>query len=250
MIYTTDSGNHPSGVSVGVIMMDARVPYPPGSPNNAETFPFPVTYECINEANYDSLIYVPRFDELLDRFIEAGQRLVSRGVKAVVGSCGFMVLFQRELSEALPVPVFSSSLLQIPLIAQTISPARKIGIVTFSGDSLSENHMGIATGNLPIDCVVHGLENRPAFRSAVHEESGILDFDAVESDVVAEALDMQERNPDIGSILLECTDLPPYAAAVAQATSLPVYDVNSLIFWAYSAIKPRTYGHHAASPSR
>jgi hypothetical protein len=243
MQYTSKSPLYPAGIPVGIIMMEAKVPYPPGSPNNARTFPFPVSYATIKGATYDSLIYSPQFDKLRDHFIAAGRDLVERGVKAVIGSCGFMVLFQRELAANLPVPVFSSSLLQMPLIAQTIAPGKKIGIITFSGDSLTEKHMALATGGLPLDYVVHGLESRPAFRAAVHEESGVLDFEAVEADVVAEAIVMQQQNDDLGAILLECTDLPPYAAAVAEATGLPVYDINSLIRWAYAAVEPSRYSH-------
>lgn len=241
MQYLSASPLYPAGIPIGIIMMEARVPYPPGSPNNARTFPFPVTYERISGATYDSLIYTPRFEELLERFLRAGAQLVEQGVKAVVGSCGFMVLFQRELTDHLPVPVFSSSLLQMPLIAQTISPKRKIGIVTFSSTSLTERHMEIATAGLPLNYVSRGLEKRPNFYRTVHEESGVLDFDKMEADVVAEAVDMQREHPDLGAILLECTDLPPYAAAVAEATKLPVYDVNSLILWAYNAVEPRSY---------
>lgn len=243
MEYIAYTGPYAAGIPIGVIMMDARVPYPPGSPNNARTFDYPVTYELIGEANYDSLIYAPRFDELRERFLEAGRRLVERGVKAIVGSCGFMVLFQHELARELPVPVYSSSLLQLPMIAQTISPESLVGVITFSGSSLTDRHMEIATAGLPIRTVIHGLEERSAFRSAVHEESGVLDFEAVEADVVAEALVLQEANPDVGAILLECSDLPPYAPAIAEATGLPVYHFMTLIDWAYRAVEPRRYPH-------
>lgn len=241
MRYVADTGKYPAGIPVGVIMMDARVPYPPGSPNNARTFDFPVVYEVIAEAKYDTLIYAPQFDALKDRFIEAGRRLVERGVKAIVGSCGFMVLFQRELADALPVPVFSSSLLQLPLISQTIAASTQVGILTFSSDSLTERHMEIATAGLPLRYTVSGLEHRLAFRAAVHEEQGSFEFSEMEADVVGEVVRMQEAHPDLGAILLECTDLPPYAAAVREATGLPVYDVMTLIRWAHSAVEPRRY---------
>ncbi|MFC5337073.1 aspartate/glutamate racemase family protein [Leucobacter denitrificans] len=243
MRYVANTGIHPAGIPIGVIMMNAKVPYPPGSPNNARTFEYPVTHETIAEANYESLIYAPAFDKLRDQFIEAGHRLVERGVKAVVGSCGFMVLFQRELAEALPVPVYSSSLIQLPLISQTISPAKQVGILTFSAESLTSRHMEIATAGLPLRYVIHGLSHRPAFRAAVAEESGSFEFEEMEADLVAEALEMQKQNPDLGAILLECTDLPPYAPAIRKATGLPVHDVMTLIDWAHRAAEPRVYPH-------
>jgi len=39
---------------------------------------------------------------------------------------------------------------------------------------------------------------------------------------------MISRNPDIGSVVLECTDLPPYAVRLQQEIGLPVYDLTTL----------------------
>lgn len=243
MLYTVRSGIHAAGIPVGIVMMETHVPYPPGSPLNARTFDFPVTYEVVSGATMDALIYAPQYEALKERFIQAGRDLVSKGVRAVVGGCGFMVLFQRKLAEALPVPVYSSSLLQLPLIAQSIPAGKSIGILTASKPSLSPRHMEIACAGLPIQYVINGLEERPAFKSTVHDQSGTLDFDAFQADVVAEALAMQDSNPDIAAILLECTDLPPYADAVSEATGLPVYDITTLTNWAYQAVEPKRYPH-------
>jgi hypothetical protein len=103
--------------------------------------------------------------------------------------------------------------------------------------------MEIACAGLPIKYVVHGLEERPAFKSAVHDQVGTLDFDAVQADVVAEAVAMQQSNHGLGAIVLECTDLPPYADAVAEATGLPVDHIVTLINWAHRAVDPQRYPH-------
>lgn len=241
MKYTVTSGTYAAGIPVGIVMMETHVPYPPGSPNNALTFEFPVTYAVVPGASMDALIYTPQFEELKASFIEAGQTLVERGVRAVVGGCGFMVLFQRELAEILPVPVYSSSLVQLPMIANTMAPDRSVGIITASGVSLTPRHLEIACAGMEVRHVVGGLEDRPAFKAAVHDQIGELDVEAVEADVVAEAKALQQRDPQLGAILLECTDLPPYARAVREATGLPVYDVNSLIRWAHHAVEPPRY---------
>ncbi len=243
MLYHAPVGQDWAGFSAGIVTMQCRVPYPPGSPNNARTFDFPVLYAKVGGATMDTLIYQPNKSDLLDEFIKAGEYLVAQGVKAVFGGCGFMVLFQRELTATLPVPVYASSLIQMPLIAQTLKPAAKIGILTASGTSLTPEHMAIASNGLSIPHVIHGLEERPAFKESVHIQTGVMDSNAVERDVVAEALAMQAANPDLGAILLECTDLPPYARAVRDATGLPVYDINSLIHWGYRAVEPTNYHH-------
>jgi hypothetical protein len=243
MKYTVTSGTYAAGIPVGIVMMETHVPYPPGSPNNAQTFDFPVSYAVVPGASMETLIYAPRFEELKESFLEAGRTLVDRGVRAVVGGCGFMVLFQEELANALPVPVYSSSLIQLPMIASTLNRDQSVGIITASGASLTPRHLEIACRGMEVPHAIGGLEHRPAFKAAVHDQTGELDFTAVEAEVAAEARELQEKIPNLGAILLECTDLPPYAHAVRQATGLPVYDVNTLIDWAHHAVVPRHYGH-------
>jgi Asp/Glu/hydantoin racemase len=243
MLYTARKGQDYYGFPVGVVAMECFIPYPPGSPMNPRTFDFPVIHASVPGATMDALIYNPQTELLRDRFIQAGEQLVRQGVKAVFGGCGFMILFQKELSEALPVPVYSSSLLQLPMINQSLKKDQTIGIISASGVSLTPKHMEIACNGMEIPYVIHGLENRPAFKAAIHDQVGTLDSDAVEADVVAEALLMQQQHPNLGAILLECTDLPPYAKAVNQATGLPVYDITTLINWGYSAVEPKDYHH-------
>jgi hypothetical protein len=59
--------------------------------------------------------------------------------------------------------------------------------------------------------------------------------------VVNAALDMLEEADDIGAILLECSDMPPYAAAVQEATQLPVFDFITLIKWLHNATTQKPY---------
>ncbi len=39
---------------------------------------------------------------------------------------------------------------------------------------------------------------------------------------------MVDEHPEIGPIVLECTNMPPYARAVADVTGRPVYDITTL----------------------
>lgn len=241
MIYTANKGQDVYGIPIGIIVMDCLIPYPPGTPGNAQTFDHPVIYSVVKGADMESLIYNPK-PELLERFIAAGRELVRQGAKAIVGNCGFMVLFQREMAAALPVPVFMSGLLQLPLIRQGLKSDQSIGIISASGTSLTDRHMEIACYGIDVSVHIRGLENKPAFRAAVHDQVGSLDFEAVEAEVVAEALSIQKDNPETGAILLECTDLPPYAEAVQRATGLPVFDITSLIAWAFAGAQRKHFG--------
>ncbi len=240
-IYTVGRGQDVSGFPLGVIVMDDYIPYPPGTPGNARTFDHPVLYSVVRGADMENLIYNPK-PELAARFLEAGRQLVRQGVRAVTGNCGFMIFFQDQLAAELPVPVFMSSLLQLPWIAAALRPGQRIGVLTASGQSLTPRHLEIATRGIPVDIAVRGLEHGPAFKAAIHDQVGTLDFDAIEAEVVAAAMDIVRTEGDIGAILFECTDLPPYAHAVQQATGLPVFDITTLISFAMAAVERRPFG--------
>lgn len=239
--YVVGRGQDVSGIPLGIIVMDAHIPYPPGTPGNARTFDHPVLYSVVRGADMEHLIYSPD-PELVERFLEAGRELVRQGVKAVVGNCGFMVLFQEQMAAELPVPVYMSSLLQLPLVARGLRPGQRIGVLSSTGHSLTARHLAIATGGMPVDIAVRGLEDGPAFKAAIHDQVGTLDFDAVQAEVVMAALDVVRSEGDVGAILLECTDLPPYAEAVQEATGLPVFDITTLITFAMAGVERRSFG--------
>ena len=52
---------------------------------------------------------------------------------------------------------------------------------------------------------------------------------------------IREEHPEIGAILLECSDLPPYAWAVQEGSGLPVYDFITLINWVKASVTQRPY---------
>ena len=244
MIYKANHGRDLYGTPVGVIVMDCLIPYPPGTPGNASTFGLPVLYEVVRGATMESLIYTPDA-KLAEPFIEAGRRLVAQGVRAVFGNCGFMILFQEQIAAELPVPVFMSSLLQLPLVARGLARGQAVGILSASAASLTPRHLDIALGGATAAIQVAGLENKPAFKAAVHDQCGELDFDVVEAEVVEAACDLVARHPEIGALLFECTDLPPYAYAVQQATGLPVFDASTLINYGASGVtRTRFSGHY------
>lgn len=242
MIYTANKGQDVYGIPIGIIVMDCLIPYPPGTPGNARSFDHPVIYSVVKGADMENLIYNPKPD-LVERFIEAGRELVRQGAKAIIGNCGFMVLFQREMAAALPVPVFMSGLLQLPLIRQGLKPDQSIGIISASATSLTKRHMEIACWGTDVAVNIRGLEHKPSFKASIHDQTGTLDFEKIEEEVVGEALSILRDHPDTGAILFECTDLPPYAEAVQKATGLPVFDITSMIQWAFAGAERKHFGH-------
>jgi len=222
------------GESIGILILDAHYPCVPGNVGNASTFPFPVRYKVVKDASIERLL-TKRDQSLLQPFLDAALELQREGVKAITGACGFMALFQREVSEASQVPVFLSSLLQIAFMLQILPRTLRVGVITADSNALTPQHFNSVgvTPDMPLAIV--GMENHTEFRQAVLEERGTLDSDLLMDEVVEVAQKMIKDYPDVGAILLECSDLPPYADAVQKETNLPVFDFITMIRYVHSA---------------
>ena len=221
------------GESIGILILDAAYPCIPGNVGNASTFPFPVRYKVVKEASIERLIK-KRDKTLVQPFIDAAIELQQEGVKAITGACGFMALFQREVSDAVDVPVFLSSLLQIPFIYQI--KKQKIGIITADSKSLTPEHFISVGVNKEIPLLIGGMEDQKEFREAILEEKGALDSDLIEREVVDVAKKLITKNPDIGTLVLECSDLPPYAHAIQKEVNLPIFDFTTMIQYVHTAL--------------
>src|SRR5947209_19219755 len=108
-------GQNIYGFTVGVLMLDTRFPRIPGDIGNATTFPFPMRYHRVTGAAPD-LVVRRGADGLLDAFVDAARFLEREGVGAITTNCGFLVKFQRQMAAAVRVPVFTSSLLLVPIV--------------------------------------------------------------------------------------------------------------------------------------
>jgi len=221
------------GESIGILILDASYPCVPGNVGNASTFSFPVRYEKVQGASIDRLLN-KQDPELATPFIQAARNLRDHGVKAITGACGFMAFFQQEVAASVDIPVFLSSLLQIPFIFKVTG--KKVGIITANASCLTEKHFENA--GILKDCpiAITGMESQPEFKSAILEEKGTLDTVKIENEVIGVAQQLAKDNSDIGSILLECSDLPPYAAAVQGAVNLPVFDFITMINYIHSSL--------------
>ena len=235
MIYKANKRQVSYGEAIGILLMESYMPFPPGDVGNATTFPFPVRYQVVRGASVEALI-VRADPSLLEPFVNAGMELAKEGVRAITGDCGYMVVFQKELARRLPVPVFMSSLLQVPFISRMLKPEQEVGVIVANSRALTDKHLKAAGIDESIHVRVAGMEDQPYFRRAILDEGGELDFDRVEKEVVNKSRKLVAKYRKIGAILLECSDLPPYAAAVQEAVRLPVFDFVTMINYVFSAV--------------
>ena len=227
------------GATIGILMLEARFARVPGDMGNAATWPFPVQYRVVPGASPERVV-LQRAEGLLEPFLAAAADLVAHGAAAITTNCGFLSLFQRDLAAHVGVPVATSALMQVPWVQATLPPGRRVGVVTISKGSLTAAHLE-AVG-APADTPMVGCDDgRELFPVLIANGREDLDTELAELDVVDAALALVAAHPDVGAIVLECTNMPPYAAAVAKATRLPVFDIVTLVHWLHGAVQPQRF---------
>lgn len=222
-------------IPVGILCLESYFPKMRGHLRNPHTYPFPTVTRVITGLDIPKLLFNPS-PEMIKPLIDAAVQLEKDGVKAITGSCGFMAMFQKEIAAAVSVPVFMSSLLQLPLIRIMHGEKANIGILTASKKALGPKHLeacSVAWDSV----IVEGMEGNPEFWETVIEgKRHDFNLPKLEQEIVGTALRFIE-NSKLDALLLECTDLPPFARQIQQQSSVPVYDINSLMKLVHSAVE-------------
>ncbi len=226
------------GASVGILMLEARFPRIPGDMGHAGTWPFPVHYKVVRGASPERVV-CRGAEGLLDAFVEAARELEADGVDGITTSCGFLALFQDALAEAVGVPVATSALMQTTLVNRLLPRGKRAGILTVSGSTLTKEHL--AAAGVPEGTPVAGTEGGREFSRAILENAETMDTELARDDTVTAALGLKARNPDLGAIVLECTNMAPYAAAIGAATGLPVFSVVNFVTWFQAGLRPPVF---------
>lgn len=235
MSITVVGGKAIYGAQIGILMLESRFPRIPGDVGNAESWPFPVHYKIVRGASPDRVVR-RNAEGLLDAFVVAAQELEADGVDGITTSCGFLSLFQSTLAEAVSVPVIMSSLMQVAQVNSMLAPGKRAGILTISASSLRPEHLSNA--GVPADTPIGSTEGGRAFTRAILDDAAELDVAAARADNVAAANALKEAYPELGAIVLECTNMAPYAADIRAATGLPVFSILTLINWFQASLSP------------
>lgn len=211
-----------AGGFLGVIVLDTRFPRPPGDIGCSDTWAragIPVRLLTVPGASARRVVQA-QDPALLGPFIDAARTLAAEGARLITTSCGFLAAWQAELQDAVNLPVVSSSLLQCAGL-----PAP--GIVTFDAASL---HPGLLRkAGVPEGTPVQGLAPGCELQSRILADDAVLDLAQAQADVVAAALQLVSRHPQVRTVVLECTNMPPYRDAVEQAIGRPVHDLETLL---------------------
>lgn len=245
MVYKgrTEGGHTIYGNRIGILLQETVNPRIPGDVGNATTYNFPVLFKIVKGATVERLIY-ENDPDLLELFLNAARELEREGVRAVTSSCGFTAIFQKEMVKALNIQVFMSSLIQVPFVSSLIGKDKKVGILTAHKGRLTEAHLKAVDITEDIPICIAGMEEKENFANMLLRKQDPFGYiEKIEMEMIEVAKDLVKNNRDIGAIVLECTNMPPYAAAIQEAVNLPIYDIVSLVNYVhFGAVKHRFQG--------
>jgi hypothetical protein len=226
------------GVPIGILMAETHFERFLGDIGNARTWPFPVQYKVVRGAVPNKITDLANHD-MLQAFKDAADELIDGGVDGITTSCGFLSLYQRELTAHCRVPVATSALLQVPMVARILPGGKRPGILTFSAETLTRPYLD-RVGIDPSTPVV-GMPSSSEFARSIREGDTSVGFATLQREVLSVAEQMVAKDPSIGAIVCECTNLSPYAHDVRHQLGVPVFDMVTLMHWFHRGLRPERY---------
>jgi hypothetical protein len=226
------------GVSIGILMLETHFERFNGDVGNAHTWPFPVQFRIVRGATPDRVTR-PEGPDMLDAFKAAADDLIAGGVDGIATTCGFLALYQKELAAHCTVPVATSPLLQVPMVARVLPRGKHPAILTFSAESLTVRHLE-AVGVDPAT-PVHGMPVGSEFQRSIRQGDASVPFAVLQREVLEAAGRIVEAHAGVGALVLECTNLAPYSRDIARLTGLPVFDVVTLVHWLHRSLRPEHF---------
>jgi hypothetical protein len=239
------------GMGLGIIILDDVYPGFPGDVRNASAYPFPIQYEIVQGVDIYKLVVEKDKSPCLAPIIEAARKLERMGCRAIAAECGYFAYFQREVSNAVNIPVFMSSLLQVPLAQQIIKEDQVVGIFAAHAKHLHDHHLESVGIRLGSNYVIGGAMDEyqcPQFDHLwtkwLRKDPPRADYETAEKEFLDVAIQFYKQNPNMGAMTLECTGFPPFARALQREIDIPIFSWGTLLDYAYSVVVHRDYYGH------
>lgn len=212
--------------SLGVVRLDYDYPPAPGDIDSPESYAYDVFYRVVPGLTFAMCQSGKMTDEVENNFVDAVKYLVSKGVTGITGDCGFMMYFQQLARRNCNLPVFMSSLAQLPAVTCAFNQHELIAILTANSETLKpmRNLIKDECGVDPDErrFIIVGAQDVPGFEAVA--AGGKVNVEKVTPGMVELCHQTLKQFPKVRGFLLECTELPPYADAIRASTRLPVWD--------------------------
>lgn len=244
-------GHRCYGMGLGIIILDDVYPGFPGDVRNASAYPFPIQYEIAEGVDIWALVHKQDKSPCLEPIQQAARNLEKMGCRAIAAECGYFAYFQQQIAGTVDIPVFMSSLLQVPLAQQLIGSDKIVGILAAREEQLTDTHLESVGIQIDSNYVIAGAEGEGRCEEFSHlwyeperTDPPAAYYDKAEKEFVEVATDFFHAHPQMGAMMMECTGMQPFARAVQREIDIPVFSWGTLLDYAYSVVVHRDYYGH------
>ena len=84
--------------------------------------------------------------------------------------------------------------------------------------------------------VIKGLEDKEVFTDFTVQNWDRVDTEKCRAELLEATEELLHENDDIGAMVLECTNMPPYTKDIQQVVGMPVFDIVTLVNFVHSGI--------------
>ena len=156
------------GMGLGIIILDDVYPGFPGDVRNASAYPFPIQFEVAEGIDIKALVIEEDKSPCLEPIQRAAKKLERMGCRAIAAECGYFAYFQKEIAGHVDVPVFMSSLLQVPWAQQLVGPDKLVGILVAEKAYISDAHLTAVDIEIGGNYVIAGAEDEYQCPARIH----------------------------------------------------------------------------------
>lgn len=228
------------GQAIGALVFSTVSPRISGDPGNNDSFNFPILYEVVKGGFKDLIEGNP---QIKSDIMNAALNLKNKGVKAIIGDCGLMSLYQNEIGSAVGLPIAASSLCMIPSVWELIGRDGMIGIITGHSDLLTRKHLINSGWRAEMPLAIQGMEEESHFTEIVINGGLELDVRKMESDIISATNKLLKKGKSLRAIIIECSNLGSYSRTVQEIAGIPVIDIISATNFLENIVNPKDYAY-------
>ncbi len=239
------------GMGLGIIILDDVYPGFPGDVRNASAFPFPIQYEIAEGVDIVALVRKEDKSPCLEPIKRAAKKLDRMGCRAIAAECGYFAYFQQEIAANVDVPVFMSSLLQVPWAQQLVGPDLVVGLFASGRKYIRQKHLDAVGIQPDSNYVMRGIEDygqveefNNLWMEGTRPDVPEAYYDKAEQEFVDIGVRFYQDYPNMGAMVLECTGMQPFARALQREIDIPIFSWGTLLDYAYSVTVHRDYYGH------
>lgn len=239
-------GTYCYGIGLGIMVLDEEYAAFPGDIRNMSGFNIPIQYEIVEGLDCELLIRGKDKTPALEPIIRAAKRLERMGCKAITSECGYFAYFQKEIREQVNIPVFMSSLMQVPMAQMIIGEKKSVGVLCAESQYLTQEHFARVGVTDTRNIIVAGARDTyscDSFETLWNHDRGRshASYSRNRNELISIVKDFVAKNPSIGALVLECTGMNPFARDIQREVGLPVFSWGTLLDYAYSVVNHKAY---------